>query len=770
MAISVATSLAYAEELNVRFLPSKMIENSQGMMHVFVADGDQMIPKKVTDLTVTSLDSTILHIEKISDTSSFITEVSVKAVKAGTTKIYLAAPGFAPKEIPVTVYGNKNNAAKILLKVTPNTFTTSGSNEGYVSAGLADEDGFPVIAKEDVTILLSTANKDVLEFTDSSLIIKKGQYYAYAKFFVKKSGNAILYATSNGIETQSATVTIKKDEDIKVKMYTYPKILSTNDASKGFIIVQLQDSSGRPVLAQKDITVHYKVTDSTYSETSNYSNNYKQKNAGYFSIPKGSYWGYIQYSLPKGIEGTYDVSISTQDPLTIETEEIEAKNLQFMDDKTVKFETMPVLMTGNNELIGALYLEDESGDPVGAKKDLMIKIDSSDADSLTIKDTIIMRGDQVALVFGRTSHSAPAELKLRPVVDGGELTTLEVFGPNKDSLQLSVEPLIPKVLSGTDFPLVFYLKDGDEVTAFPENKNIFISPNEYVTLKPKTVLPRDTLVIAEATSLKKGVASLSFEIGDFKSSLSVDNLSLEPASARLDRAKTIFVGTNDVFSVQLLNAAGLPTYATDNVDVSIVVKDQGIVELPSKITIEKGRYYALFDAAPKAAGETDVSLLAKGLPLFTEKVKVVSLKPVVSIAGPQAVNASESFMVSISAAANGKPLADMNVIWDISGGIIQISDSKTSINGEAMAAVIPLESSISIKATVGSQWYPDTVVSKTVAVNSESEEVFVQQENIEQQYQAPEIFGIDPVLLIVPVAIVASGFMLKKKGQLKIKK
>jgi hypothetical protein len=32
-----------------------------------------------------------------------------------------------------------------------------------------------------------------------------------------------------------------------------------------------------------------------------------------------------------------------------------------------------------------------------------------------------------------------------------------------------------------------------------------------------------------------------------------------------------------------------------------------------------------------------------------------------------------------------------------------------------------------------------------------------------------EIFGIDPILIIVPGAIGAAGFMLKKRGQLKIK-
>ena len=87
---TITASVAYAEEFDIRFLPQKLVEGSQAKMQVFVAEGEQIIPKKITDLTITSLDSSILHIEKIHDSSYFVSEVTVKAGKPGTTTLYLA--------------------------------------------------------------------------------------------------------------------------------------------------------------------------------------------------------------------------------------------------------------------------------------------------------------------------------------------------------------------------------------------------------------------------------------------------------------------------------------------------------------------------------------------------------------------------------------------------------------------------------------------------------------------------------------------------------
>lgn len=763
---TITASVAYAEEFDIRFLPQKLVEGSEAKMQVFVAEGEQIIPKKITDLTITSLDSSILHIEKIQDTGSFVSEVTVKAGKPGTTTLYIAAPGFDSKEIPVTIYGNKNHASTLLVKITPDTFTTSGPSEGYIAVELADEDGFPVIAKEDTVISLNTANRDKIEIASQNLLIKKGEYYSHTKFTIKNSGEATIYLTSNGIETATSTITIQEDEDLTVKMYTYPNTMSIHDATQGFVIAQLQDSSGRPIIAQKDITVYYRVADSDFEEATNYSSNYKQKSTGYFQIPKGSYWGYTQYSLPEGLEDKYELSISTEDPLVVETQEIEAKDLELIDDKLVQFKTVPVLATGKRELVGVVYLEDEDGNPVVAEKELAIKIDSTDNKALTVEDVILKAGGQVALVYGKIGHSVPTDLELRPAVTEGEFTTIDVFGPNKDSLEFVVEPLIPEVLSGTSFPIIMYLKDGTELTNFPEDSDVFVSPNEYVQIQTKKIVQKDSLVLFDSKSLKKGPVELTVEAGDFEDSTTIDNLSSDPANMILDHSKSIFVGNNDVFSIQLINSEGLPTYATSDVVVSLVAKDQNLVEMPSSITIPTGSYYALFDVAPKAAGTTEISLLSKELPLVSEEITITSLIPILTITAPDSVGESEAFTATVSAKANEKPLAGLKVDWQLSGGINQISDSQTSPAGEASISIIPNSPSVNIVATVSGQWYSPASTSKSVTVNMPVS-VLVSEEQAKDY--SIEIFGIDPILIIVPGAIGAAGFMLKRKGQLKIK-
>jgi hypothetical protein len=764
---TIGISAAYAEEFDIRFLPQKLIEGSEAKMQVFIAEGETIIPKKITDLTITSLDSSILHIEKIHDSSSFVTDITVKAGKPGTTTIYLAAPGFDSKEIPITIYGNKNHASTLLVKITPDTFTTSGPNEGYIAVELADEDGFPVVAKEDTVISLDTANREIIELASQNLLIKKGEYFAHSKFTIKKSGEATIYSTAQGIETKSSTIKVEEDEDLTIKMYTYPTTLSIHDASQGFVIAQLQDSSGRPVIAQKDITVYYKVADSDYTEATNYSSNYKQKSSGYFQISKGTYWGYSQYSLPEGIEDTYELSISTEEPLVIETTEITSKDLELMDDKLVQFQTLPVLATGKRELIGVLHLEDEDGNPVVAKKELAIRIDSSDSKALTVEDVILEAGNQVALVFGKIGHSVPTDLELRPAVNEGELTTIEVFGPNKDSLELVVEPLIPDVLSGTDFPVVMYLKDGTELTSFPEDSDVFVSPNEHIQIQTKKIVQKDTLVLFDAKSLKKGSVDLLVETGDFDDTSTIESLSSDPADIIFDHSKSLFVGSNDVFSIQLVNSEGLPTYATNDVMINLVVKDQAIVEMPSTITIPRGSYYALFDVAPKTTGTTEVSLLSKELPLVSDEITVASLVPTLSVSGPDSVESGETFVVTVSAKSGEKPLVGLNVDWQISGGINQISDTQTGSTGDAVISVIPQGSSVNVIATVGGQWYSSASISKSVTINS-PEGIPMEEQPNKPDYSL-EIFGIDPILIIVPGAIGAAGFMLKKKGQLKIK-
>jgi hypothetical protein len=311
-----------------------------------------------------------------------------------------------------------------------------------------------------------------------------------------------------------------------------------------------------------------------------------------------------------------------------------------------------------------------------------------------------------------------------------------------------------------------YLKDGTELTSFPEDNEVFVSPNEYVQIQTKKLVQKDTLVLFDSKSLKKGSVDLKVEAGDFEDTATIDSLSSDPADMILDHSKSIFVGNNDVFSIQLVNSEGLPTYATSDVVISLVAKDQGLVEMPSSITIPTGSYYALFDVAPKAAGTTEISLLSKELPLVSEEITITSLAPVLTITAPDSIEESEAFTATISAKANEKPLAGLKVDWQLSGGLNQISDSQTGTTGDAAISIIPNSQSVNIVATVSGQWYSPASISKSVTVNSPVAIVGV--EEPAKDYSI-EIFGIDPILIIVPGAIGAAGFMLKKKGQLKIR-
>ncbi|MBM3904755.1 MAG: hypothetical protein FJ357_06445 [Thaumarchaeota archaeon] len=236
----------------------------------------------------------------------------------------------------------------------------------------------------------------------------------------------------------------------------------------------------------------------------------------------------------------------------------------------------------------------------------------------------------------------------------------------------------------------------------------------------------------------------------------------------MDHSKSIFVGNNDVFSIQLINSEGLPTYATSDVAISLVAKDQGLVEMPSSITIPTGSYYALFDVAPKAAGTTEISLLSKELPLVSEEITITSLTPTLTITAPDTIDSSETFIATISAKANEKPLVGLKVDWQVSGGIMQISDPQTGTTGDATISIVPNSQSVGIVGTVSGQWYSPASVSKSVTVNSPVAILGGEEQPAKEDYSI-EIFGIDPILIIVPGAIGAAGFMLKKKGQLKIR-
>ncbi len=791
-------SLSYGADTNLefgtRFIPSMLVQDREGTMQVFAKQGTSIVPEKIDGLTVTSLDSSILRVLTVKNSESgFVSEVTLKGVKAGESKLFLAAPGFHSIEIPVTVFGNVLHQEQLLVKVVPDTFSSDGPFRGLVSVELADVDGFPVRASEDVNVLLSPANSNMLEVFQKNLVIKKGEYFTGSHFTIKDSGTTgktNIYATAEGMEAKSSDITVDEQENKReVKLHLLQERVNTfTDSAAVHLIVMLQNEDGddEPVIANKNILVKYKVTNNIFSNQNISPNAVLGESVGTITIKKGSYWGHDTFTLLGGKTGEYLVTITSGDPLSLDTQTVEATfydqkipNIPANEgDRFVKFEGLPIITTGNKELIGIIHLEDEAGFPIVADKNLEIDIDSSHDEFLKIDRVFLPLGSGSALVFAQVGHSIPDgvdanEFEINPVAEvedeSATTTKVEIFGPEEKSHKLVAEPLIDKILADTEFPIIVYLTDNDEVTSFPKDTNLFSSPNDIFDIETKSITKGDDLIMLNTFANGHGEETIQFTVNDVEDAqVTLESLLLKPANIVIDHSETIFTGTNDVFSIQLVNSQGFPVFATEDVKINFVVNEERLLQVPSIATIKKGEYFTLFDVGPKAGGTTEISALSEGFPITSTNVKVTSLTPTIFLDTPEIIENGEVFTAKISAKQNDVPLSSMKVKWEIDGGILQLSDKKTGASGEAIASIIPTsDKAVNVQASVSGSYYSPSEITNLVRVNATSEFVAFAEEQVE--YTKPEIGGIDPVIIIVPAMIVLMGFMLMKKGIIKIK-
>lgn len=809
---TLVNSLAFAEEgfeFGVRSLPSKLVEDKEGLIHVFAKKGGEAFPEKITGLTVTSLDSSILRVINVKDSDSgFVSEVKVSSIDPGDTKLFLAAPGFSPTEIPITVYANKLQQEQLLVKATPDVFSTNGPNRGVVSVELADADGFPIVASQDIPIKLTLSNA-IADIFQKEIVIKKGEYYAGTQFTVHGSGRTTIYASGEGLEGKSNEIKIGEEENNQtVSLFVFPEEINIQSRTVGHIIAILHENDGDddnvndcdfdpenndecPItLAKKDIKVTYKVTNSIFDE-GNISNDADiGESTGVFTIKKGSYWGHATFEVlgGKNMVGTYDVTISTGDPLALQKKQVNAVYDEFNNDgvtpkkqegdKFVKLDVLPIFATGNEELIGVLHLVDKEGYPILAEHNLEIKIDSTDKNFVSVEPIILAAGSGSSLVFGNVGISIPEgddNLQLNAAAEVGDnnpqLIETVMYGPNQETIKLEAESLIPKILSKTEFPIVVYLKDEKGITKFPNSANLFVSPSSIFEVEQTQISRGDDLVMLDSSAVGKGSEKIQFTYEKHETEVTLESLFVKPADIFIDHSEILFPGTNDVFSIQLLNSQKFPVFATEDVSINLVVKDESLVQVPQGVTIKKGDYFTLFDVAPKKSGTTEISALTEDLPLSSTQIEIKDLTPIVEIDAPDIVEFGEAFVATITATQDEKPLKDLAVTWKIEGGAVQLSDKKTGVTGEALSSIIPTsEQKVDVEASVSGSFYNPVKVSKIIRINATSEFVAFADDEKEVQFEKFEIAGIDPVIIIIPIAIGVVGFMLIKQGALRTKK
>lgn len=245
---------AIGDELSTRMVPEKLVKGSEALLHIYPTEKGPT-PKQVDNLRAVSSDTEIISIGDIED-GGVITTVKILAHDTGEAKIALVADGFEPTSFTVIVYEVKNRPTQILLNAAPDTFAMHGPGTGYYTVQLTDDFGEPVIADKDIIINLSTST-DVISLDTKQMYIDEGQYYGIGTFNVNTSGNAMIFAASDGMDTKTKNYSIWPCREI-FRSFLFPEVISSQAQQHSYAVVVMKDETGKPTTAEKDtiITLH----------------------------------------------------------------------------------------------------------------------------------------------------------------------------------------------------------------------------------------------------------------------------------------------------------------------------------------------------------------------------------------------------------------------------------------------------------------------------------------------------------------------------------
>jgi len=820
----VSAQAQTTSEFGYQLHPGKLLENTEGTLQIFVTSNELMIPKDIQNLKVISSDNSviqILGIEKGND--EFTKNVLIKARNPGVVGIVIAASGLSSKEISLEVFNNNNYPTQILMKVTPEEFPIDGPIYGYVGVELATTGGLPTLAPEDITIHLETPNKDVIKLKNSEVIVPSGKYYVITEFEIVGTGDAIIFAESDGMKKVSHLVTVlKPDGPLKLQLYVYPKDFNSFSGTIGVAIVQLLDGNGDPVIAEEDI--HIKLNVENPNSSINTSHYFKE--VGFdkeqLVIEKGSYSTFTKFVTRPNLaeftdvaEQEYNIFISANnyvtesDTFTIHHDE-EAGSLEGEGPSVTK--VLPFLTNGKQEIIAVTYYETDilvsrqmGGSaqgatnrefvtvtvPVQATNNHEINFSSSEVDTVNPINPIMKQGENVVIIFGETGTVAPEDTVSFYITDNEGIKSIvgEPVGPVEKELELVVVPLVPMILANNEFPVLGYLEEipevdedavaveGEEeeinprygVTPFIDDVVLTFSADEFVETDSVIIKQNQPYALVNMMSTEIGKTTLQYQISGYDGSVEITSHTTDPTEIYLSFPENILANSKTLATIQLLDSSENPVYAKKDIEIKIVSNDQQILKTVQELTIKKGNYFRTFEVETINEGEMELALLSEDFALSKHDIIVVDITPELSLELLGGLNWNERVeaKLTVSIPEITTALDGFIVEWETEGGEVVAVEGITNRDGIATINLIANDkATISVTAKVSGNGLSSAEISKTGTILNMP---VLELESISDSGILETEVLLDTytlILIIIPVAVGAVLFLLKRMDKL----
>jgi hypothetical protein len=268
-AISVLNPSANPDRLRLYLAPELLLPDNRTHTSLYVqvqdSRGNPALALADTTILVASSDNTIGTVTPtilIPRGASYAVGAFTTTYKAGSTTITVSAEGLKSDSLPITTFASL--PTKLLISSALPILPADGNPYPSIYVQLLDQQGNPANAPMDLAVFLSTSRPDV-GTPPPQVTIRAGRSYTIIPFLTTLApGSTNITASILGFDASVATQQTVEPAPSRLAIYTlYPVLLALDTNLPGGVVVQLQDSAGRPARARVSVPVTLVSSNST---------------------------------------------------------------------------------------------------------------------------------------------------------------------------------------------------------------------------------------------------------------------------------------------------------------------------------------------------------------------------------------------------------------------------------------------------------------------------------------------------------------------------
>ena len=207
-------------------------------------DGGVQVTLSCSNINVGTVDSTAT----IPQGQTYAIATFNTTTTAGSATVTAVASGYASNQATITTQKLGSTPYQVKIFVGPPKIMANENSYQQLAVELQDSTGNIAAAPSNLTITLASSDQSI-GTSNSQITINQSQTYALATVTTTyKAGTTTITAVGTNLQRDQESITTTGFVPSQLAVYCVPSILPSDNATYQAVVVQLQDSQGRPAI------------------------------------------------------------------------------------------------------------------------------------------------------------------------------------------------------------------------------------------------------------------------------------------------------------------------------------------------------------------------------------------------------------------------------------------------------------------------------------------------------------------------------------------